>query len=49
VKHRTVITNTDTDFQGGSCEDVRKDRKVTVTGILSNDQVLAEIVEILKK
>jgi Putative binding domain, N-terminal len=49
VKHRIVITNGDTDFQGGTCEDVRKDRKVTVTGILSNDQVLAEIVEIHNK
>ena len=49
MKHRTVITNTDTDFQGGTCEDVSRNRKVTVTGILSNDQVLAEIVEIHKK
>ena len=49
VKHRTVITNTDTDFQRGTCEDVSRNRKVTVTGILSNDQVLAEIVEIHKK
>jgi hypothetical protein len=50
VKHWTVITDSDTEFKKGSCDDVRKDRKVDVKGqLLSNDRVLALLVEIHKK
>jgi len=50
VKHRTVITDSETQYKKGSCEDVREDRKIDVTGLLQSDgRILAQLVEIHKK
>jgi uncharacterized protein DUF5666/all-beta uncharacterized protein len=50
VKHRTVITDSETQYKKGSCEDVREDRKIAVTGLLQSDgRILAQLVEIHKK
>jgi hypothetical protein len=50
VKHRIVITDGETEYKKGSCEDVREDRKIDVTGVVQLDGLIrAQVVEIHKK
>jgi cytochrome c-type biogenesis protein CcmE len=49
VKTYTVRTTSDTTFSGGNCDDLRKERQVTVIGVLESPTLLRATRVTIKK